>query len=465
MEYKSIHTRDIDFFCDLLGKESVYWDSKLCEPYGKDYTEDLFFLPEVVLFPDSESAVSQIAAYCNERSIPLTPRGAGTGLSGGSLPVNGGVSVSLEKMNRILEIDTLNFQARVQPGVINAVLKEAVSEYGLMYPPDPASLGSSFLGGNVAHASGGPSAIKYGTTANYILNLRVVLASGEVIQTGANTLKNSTGYNLTQLMVGSEGTLGIVTEIVCKLIPKPRHKLLLLARFSTAELACEVVPKLLLEGITPSALEFMELSAMLYSMEFTGISIDCSNTEAFILIELDGNNIDLLQLQAEEVYQVLEKWGAGEIDYAETSEQQEKIWKLRRAMGEAVKSQSAYKEEDIVVPRYALPQIYHKVKELEKKYGFESVSYGHAGDGNLHVNILKSNLSSAQWNHELPIAIRELFESCKQLGGTLSGEHGIGWVQKPYMDIMFPPSHLNLFKEIKKVFDPKGILNPGKIFN
>lgn len=464
MQYHKVSEEHLRELRAILPPEQIIVEESKIQPYGSDHTEDLFFLPEVVLLPTDANQVASILSFCNKHLIPVTPRGAGTGLSGGSLPVLGGISLSLEKMNKIIEIDLKNLQARVQPGVINQELRNAVEPLGLFYPPDPASKGSCFLGGNIAHASGGPRAVKYGTTKDYVLNLQVALPNGELIWTGADTLKFSTGYNLTQLMVGSEGTLGVVTEIVLKLIPYPAHRLLMLTRFEKAENACVFIPEIMRKGITPSAMEFMERKAMEIASQVTGIPMNTEGVEAFVLIELDGNNLEMLMADCEQIYQTLEQYGAGETELAETAQQQEKFWKLRRIMGEAVKQSSIYKEEDTVVPRFELPKLFARVKELESKYCFQSVCYGHAGDGNLHVNILKNNLSDNDWKIMIPNAIRELFITCKALGGTISGEHGIGLVQKEYMPIVYSPTHIALMKGIKQVFDPNGILNPGKIF-
>ncbi len=463
--YKKIDDDDIDFFVSVLGVDAVITDSESRQLYGHDYTEDLEFEPEVVLFPNHTSQVSKILTWCNKNSITVTPRGAGTGLSGGALPVYGGVSLSSEKMNRILEIDENNFQAILEPGVINQVLQDAVAEKGLFYPPDPASKGSCFMGGNVAHSSGGPRALKYGTTKDFILNLEVVLADGTVIWTGANTLKYSTGYHLTQLMVGSEGTLGFVTKIVVKLIPLPKHNLLMLASFNDPYKACASVAKIFQKGITPSALEFMERDAILFTMAYASIAHPMSEyTQAQLLIEVDGNYIDTLYKDCEIINGILDEAGATEVLFADSDFEKDKLWSLRRKIGEAVKAKSIYKEEDTVVPRASLPELLTGVKKIGVKYGFASACYGHAGDGNLHVNILKGDLSEEIWNSTIKKAIIEIFELCKSLGGTISGEHGIGLVQQEFMPIMFGENQLELMRAIKKVFDPNGILNPGKIF-
>jgi glycolate oxidase len=450
-------------FTNLLGETRVIHTET--EEYGADATEDLCFPPQFVVLPETTAEVAGIVKLCSKYNVPLTTRGAGTGLSGGALPVFGGIVLSTRRMNQILNIDTDNLQIKVQPGVITQVLQEAVEEHGLYYAPDPSSRGSCFIGGNLAENAGGPRAVKYGVTKDWVLDLEVVLASGEIIRTGASVLKNATGYNLTQLMIGSEGTLGIITEAVLKLIPKPACKRAFLVNFKSAEQACEAVSAIFRAGITPSALEFMDRDAIVYTLQVKNEQNYPlpDYAQAQLLIELDGANTAELDEQMDRLGMVLEQFNCDEISVAESKAEQDAIWRIRRAIGEAVKSHSIYKEEDTVVPRYYLPQLLNKVKSLEIEYGFNAVCYGHAGDGNLHVNIMKGNLSDTEWNERLPQGIRKLFEEVKRLGGTLSGEHGIGWVQKSYMDIIFPEHHLELMRGIKKLFDPQDILNPGKI--
>ena len=464
--FRPIQTSDIENFTKILG-DRCFYDLDNLKEYSHDETEDLSFLPEVVLKPISPEEVSKILAYCNANRIAVTPSGARTGLSGGALPIHKGVALSMEKFNKILHIDEKNHQVTTEPGVITQVLQNAVKEKGLFYPPDPASKGSCFIGGNVSENSGGPKAVKYGVTKDYVLNLEVVLPTGEIIWTGANVLKNATGYNLTQLIIGSEGTLAVITKIVLRLIPHPTHDLLMLIPFFDAEKACEAVAAIFRAGITPSGLEFMERDALTWTQKFTGdqtIEVK-ENHAAHLLIEVDGFNMDLLMTECEKIMTVLETFETDEILFAESDSQKNSLWSMRRKVGEAVKSQSIYKEEDTVVPRYELPRLLNYVKKIGKKYGLHSVCYGHAGDGNLHVNIIKGDLSDEQWENDLPLAIRELFTEVVKLGGTLSGEHGIGLVQQPYMDIAFPEVSLNLMRSIKSVFDPNGILNPGKIFS
>jgi glycolate oxidase len=454
-------------FENIVGSTNISSEKEQLEKYGQDETEDFIFLAEVVVKPTNTNQVAAIAKICHQHHIALTTRGAGTGLSGGALPIKGGVVLSMEKFNKILSIDERNLQATVEPGVINYIFQEEVKKRGLFYPPDPASWGSCSLGGNIAHSSGGPKAVKYGTTRDYVLNLEVVLANGEIIWTGANTLKYSTGYNLTHLMIGSEGTLGIVTKIVFKLIPFPKYDLLMLIPFVSAEQACIAVGEVFKAGITPSAMEFMERDAIDWSIKHSG---DVNFTikpdwQALLLVEVDGNNADVLMSDCEVISEVMQASGCDDILLADTAEQKNALWKIRRKVGEAVKSNSIYKEEDTVVPRAELPILLKGVKAIGKKYGFSSVCYGHAGDGNLHVNIIKGNLSDDVWEKDLPKGITEIFELCKALGGTISGEHGIGMVQKKYLPIVFSPYQLELMRNIKRVFDPHYILNPGKIFD
>lgn len=465
MQYNKVSESQIKVFQQIVGQPFVIISEEDKAPYSKDYTEDLSYTPEVVIKPRTPQEIAEIMRYCNAQNIPVTPRGAGTGLSGAALPVYGGIVIAMERFNEIISIDEKNFQVMVEPGVINEVLQQAVKEKGLFYPPDPASKGSCFLGGNIAHASGGPRALKYGTTRDYVLNLEVVLPSGDIIWTGANTLKYSTGYNLTHLMIGSEGTLGIVTKIVLKLIPHPQQTLLLLAPFASPEKACEAVNGIFLAGCNPSACEFIEPEGFRLSAGMLNISFDIpKGVEAYLLIEVDGNDLALMMKECESISEVLFAHESGEVLFAQTADEKEYFWRLRRSIGEATKFNNTYKEEDTVVPRASLPELFHTVKSIGRKYGFRTVCYGHAGDGNLHVNILRDQLTDEQWNHDIPNAIIEIFECCKKLGGTISGEHGIGLVQKPYMQVVMPEVQLQLMRNIKKAFDPNLILNPGKIF-
>ncbi|MFM9028296.1 MAG: FAD-binding oxidoreductase [Bacteroidota bacterium] len=463
--YQSVNDRHLAALREIVGAEYVFIDKEILYDHSHDYTEDLRFPPEVVVKPRTALEIAAILKLCNQESIPATPRGAGTGLSGGALPVHGGVIISMQRFDSILAIDERNLQATVEPGVINQVFQDAVMEKGLFYPPDPASRGSCYLGGNLAECAGGPKAVKYGVTKDYVLNCEVVLPTGEIIWTGANVLKNSTGYNLTQLVVGSEGTLGVITKIVFRLIPLPTENLLMLVPFNSAEKACEAVSAIFRSGVTPSALEFMERDCIEYVMKFVDVKVPLKDgIQAQLFIEVDGTDKDVLFKECERISEVLYQYECDEILFADTAQQKADLWRARRSAGEAVKSHSIYKEEDTVVPRAELARLLKGVKEIGHKYGFRSVCYGHAGDGNLHVNIIKESMSDEDWNEKVPLGIREIFKLCVSLGGTISGEHGIGYVQKQYMDIAFDSVQMDLMKGIKRLFDPNGILNPGKMF-
>ncbi|MDR3714959.1 MAG: FAD-linked oxidase C-terminal domain-containing protein [Puia sp.] len=456
----------LDDFKRILGEKYVIGDELSLKDYAHDETEHLHYLPDLVLKPRTAEEISAVMRLCNQYRIPVTPRGAGTGLSGGALPQLGGVVLSMERMNTILEIDERNGQVITEPGVITEVLQNAVKERGLFYPPDPSSRGSCFIGGNIAENSGGPKAVKYGVVKDYVLNLQVVLPTGEIIWTGANVLKNSTGYNLTQLVVGSEGTLGIVTRIVLKLIPLPAFDLLMLVPFRSLEKAGEAVAAIFRAGYTPSALELVEIDALLITRKFVDSAIPVTeDTEAHLIIEVDGNHPDALMKEMEAIAELLSGFDTGEIYFADDARQKEELWKLRRRVAEAVKIDGYTIEEDTVVPRAELPALIRGVKDLGRRHGFHAVCYGHAGDGNLHIRIKKEGTANSQDDPSIIGALRALFELVRDLGGTISGEHGIGLIQKDFMDIVFNKTQLKLMRDIKKAFDPGNILNAGKIFD
>ena len=464
--YKKITPEDKTAFEQMVGETQVYSDTESLEKYAKDETEALRFYPELVIKPATTDEVSKVVKYCHENKIPVYPRAAGSGLSANSLAIYGGVMLSIERMNRILEIDENNLQVTTEPGVITELLQNTVKEKGLFYPPDPSSRGTCFIGGNIACNSGGPRAVKYGVVKDYVLNLEVVLPTGEVIWTGANVLKNSTGYNLTQLMVGSEGTLGIVTKIVLKLIPHPKFTAVMLAPFTSMDQAAAAVSAIFRAGIVPSCLEFMEREAIDWVCKWLGdVTIEIApNVQANLLLEIDGNDMDVIAKECEKLYEVLTQFECGEILFADSEAQKTDLWRMRRNVANAVKTTSVTIEEDTVVPRYYLPELMRHIKAVGKKYNFRSVCYGHAGDGNVHVRIIKDELSDEYWQNEVPKGVREIFEKVVALGGTISGEHGIGWVQRRFMDIKFEELQLDLMRGIKKVFDPNNIMNPGKVF-
>ena len=451
----------------IVGAAYFFTDEESFAKYGSDETEKLYYAPQVVVKPRTAEEISKLLILCNQHLIPVTPRGAGTGLTGGALPHLGGLVISMERFNTILDLDERNLQVTTEPGVITEVLQNAVKEKGLFYPPDPASKGSCFIGGNISENSGGPKAVKYGVVKDYVLNLEIVLPTGEIIWTGSNVLKNATGYNLTQLIVGSEGTLGIVTKIVLRLIPHPKFDVLMLAPFNSLEKASEAVSAIFRAGITPSAMDLMEIESIRLASklcESTAITIT-DNLAAHLIIEVDGNDKDVLMKDMEAIAEVLTNFEVGELYFADDAQQKTELWKIRRKANEASVAAGYTIEEDTVVPRAELPKLIKGVKALAAENGFKVVSYGHAGDGNLHIRINHPLYKKSYENEVIQGILFKIFELVKSLGGTISGEHGIGLIQKSFMPVIFDPVTMELMKGIKKVFDPNHILNAGKIFD
>jgi len=451
----------------IVGAAYFFTDEESFAKYGSDETEKLHYAPQVVVKPRTAEEISKLLILCNQHLIPVTPRGAGTGLTGGALPHLGGLVISMERFNTILAIDERNLQVTTEPGVITEVLQNTVKEKGLFYPPDPASKGSCFIGGNISENSGGPKAVKYGVVKDYVLNLEIVLPTGEIIWTGSNVLKNATGYNLTQLIVGSEGTLGIVTKIVLRLIPHPKFDVLMLAPFNSLEKASEAVSAIFRAGITPSAMELMEIESIKLASkmcESSAITIT-EDLAAHLIIEVDGNDMDVLMKEMEAIAEVLANYEVGELYFADDAQQKNELWKIRRKANEASVAAGYTIEEDTVVPRAELPKLIKGVKALAFENGFKVVSYGHAGDGNLHIRINHPKYKKSYENEEIQGILVKIFELVKSLGGTISGEHGIGLIQKSFMPVMFDNVTIELMRGIKKVFDPNNILNAGKIFD
>ncbi|MCB1059535.1 MAG: FAD-binding protein [Calditrichaeota bacterium] len=434
------------------------------EAYGSDETEDLYFAPEVVVRAKSVESVIATMKVADRFSVPVVTRGGGTGLSGGALPVYGGIVLSTERLNRILEIDRDNFFVKSEPGVITQVLQEEVEKTGLFYPVDPASRGSCTIGGNVAEGAGGPRALKYGTTKDYVFGVDVVLANGELVQYGGKRLKDVTGLNMVQLFVGSEGILGVVVGITLKLLPLPTHRRTLMAPFPTLESAAAAVPAIMLRGVVPCALEFMEQACLKAIEDRRGEKVPHSEAAACLLIEVDSVHEEMLDREMEIIGEALLECGATDVDVAEGPAQQLKLWEIRRAAGEAVKGISPYKEEDTVVPRSKLPQLVKGVHEICDRHGVRMICYGHAGDGNIHVNLLRERTEQSEWDKRTALAIPEIFELTVSLGGTISGEHGIGYVQKSYLRQGLSGAAIESMRQVKQALDPKGILNPGKVF-
>lgn len=464
--YKKVDSQDLQYFASILRHESIRIDEESLQNASRDETEDISYLPELVLFPYTVEEVSLILTYCSGKRISVTTRGGGTGLAGGAIPVCSGVVLSMVKMDKILSIDTANHQVTVEAGVVTEVLQETLLKQGLCYPPDPSSRGSCTIGGNISTNAGGARAVKYGVTRDYVLNLEIVLADGSILWTGANTLKYASGYPLTQIMIGSEGTLAVVTKIVLKITTPPLFQKLMWIPCYDLAFTGQLVNDIINLRLQPSALELMEKSAIIYALEYLSAPFFEGKEEekAYLMVELDGQDELEITARCEALFALCDASGmTGEILFAETASEQLQFWQLRRSIGWAVKHHSIYKEEDTVVPRAYLPELLAKVKDLGSSYGFQSVCYGHAGDGNLHINIIKGNLSDEFWEHTLPKAIIELFTYVVSIGGAISGEHGIGLVQKQYLPIQFSPRHLEIFSGLKSLFDPHNVLNPEKI--
>lgn len=462
-KFNKINSQILTKLTAVVGKEYVLTEKFDIEPYSHDETEDLVFWPEVVVKPSNTEQVSQILTLCNDNNVPVTPRGGGTGLSGGALPVYGGVVLSLERLNRIIEIDSANMMVVVEPGVIVKVLQDTLEAQGLFYPVDPASRESCLIGGNIAENSGGPRAVKYGVTKDYVYGLTAVLPDGRVFKTGGKLLKNVSGYNLTQLLVGAEGTLAVVTEIILKIIAKPKYRETMLVPFNSLHDAAQTLTEIFKALIVPAAAEFIEKRAIKAAEDKFERKFPYSDSEALLLLEIDGNYPEILEQQAEQIGEICLAGNAIDVYIADNSEKQAELWDTRRKIGEAVKSIAPYKEEDTVVPRANLPALIDKIREISQKHNITAISYGHAGDGNIHCNIIKKDITEERWQNELPTVIAELFTEVVKLGGTISGEHGIGWVQKRYLPLALSATELDLMRQIKKAFDPKGILNPGKV--
>ena len=449
---------------ELLGADAVVSAGDLLDQYGRDATETFCFPPQAAVLPSEASQVQTLMRFATRHRIPVTPRGAGTGLSGGALPVCGGIALSLERMNRIRSVDLRNLCAEAEAGVITGDLQRRVEEDGLFYPPDPASRDSCFLGGNIAEDSAGPRSCKYGSTRKWILGLEAVLADGSRIVTGGANRKDVAGYNLTQLLVGSEGTLAVVTAATMRLISLPRHTLTLAAPFPTLESGAAAIEEIFRRGFDPAACELIEEFALAVVEQALEVPPALSAKAAVILLELDGQDSDRLLEEAVDLGELMEELGAGEVLVAQEAADQRRLWQVRRAIGEALKHASVYKEADTVVPRSKLAELVRTARRAAEEQGLRAVCFGHAGDGNLHTCLLRGDLDEKEWEIRRDAAEGALFQAVTELGGSITGEHGVGWTQRQYLPLSVAPPALEVMRQIKQAFDPLGIVNPGKIF-
>ena len=446
---------------NIVGQEHLVTARDALVEYASDGTK-LEFMPDAVVFPGSSEEVSRILGLATKGEFPVIPRGAGSGMSGGALPVKGGLVMAMNRFDRILAIDQDNLICKVEPGVGTAHLQKAGEEGGLFYPPDPASLNISTIGGNVAECAGGLRAVKYGVTRDYILGLTVVLPTGEVIKTGVETMKGVAGYDLTRLIVGSEGTLAVITAVTLRLIPKPATKRTMVAFFPDVTSAVQAVSDIIRHKIIPTILEFVDRLCLDCVREEMGLPIP-HKAGGMLLIEVDGDEL-LAEQDAEKIRELCDKGGCLEFEAASDSQEADRLWEARRNVSPSLLKLRPHKiSEDIVVPRSRMAELFTYLDELGQGYGFPIPAFGHAGDGNIHVNIMLDKDNPRELENAQTL-IKALFERLIQMGGTITGEHGIGITKSPYLQMEIPQAGLELMSRIKKAFDPRGILNPGKIF-
>jgi glycolate oxidase len=449
----------------IVGAENVLVGAERLEPYTHDETVGLRADPEVVVRARSVRHVAEIFKLANRERVPVTPRGAGYGLSGGAVAVQGGIVLSLEKMNRILEIDKANLMVTVEPGVITGDLHRAVEAEGLFYPPDPASLDSCSIGGNIAEGAGGPRAVKYGTTKDYVCGLEAVLPSGDIVHMGGKLVKNVTGYSLLQLLIGSEGTLAVVTRIILRLLPLPPYQVDLLVPFDDFQSAADVVSAIIARRIVPTAIEFMERDIVHACQRFLGKDLPYAGAAAQLLIQLDGNHKVALEEAYHTVAELCLDAGARDVLVAADRPTRDRLWEARRAIIDALNFASPVNHmEDVVVPRAEIPALLRGIHELAERLGLRILSFGHAGDGNVHVTALKDDLPAEAWAALVPTISESIYRLALRLGGTITGEHGIGAIRRQYLPLALEEAQIEVMRRIRGAFDPNGILNPGKIF-
>jgi glycolate oxidase len=464
-------TKDIiDQLIKIVGRKNIIIDKEKLEVYSHDETPagQYGHMPEVAITPGTVKEIAQIVKLANRELIPITPRGAGSGLSGGAIPDFGGIVLSTEKMNHILEIDYKNMVMVLEPGVVTNDVNEKIAERGLFFAGYPMSVETCYIGGNIAENAGGGKAVKYGVTGRYVLGLEVVTPTGEIVEFGGKRVKDVTGYDLKQLIIGSEGTLGIITKAIIKLLPLPIAKEDLLVLFKDIKSAIDIVPKIMINSrIIPTSIEFMDALSVKTTCEYLNEHLPYQQAGAMLLIEVDGNHEKQVEEDAEVIGELCLANGAIEVYVADNYTTQERIWSVRRNIAEAFIVVSPHQSlEDIVVPIAAISEIMPEIEKISKKYHIQIPCYGHAGDGNLHATLVKNPESTMEkWYEVEEKALKELYQATKALGGTISGEHGIGSKRKSFLNIAISPTELALMKKIKKAFDPNKIMNPGKIFD
>ena len=466
--YNRVTPSLVDALRDIAGVDDVFFgpdDAERLEPYTHDETVGLRAEPEAVVRVTSAEQISRILRLAQREKVPVIPRGAGYGLSGGSVATHGGIVLSTEKMNRVLEIDQENLMVVVEPGVITGDIHRAVEEKGLFYPPDPASLDSCTIGGNIAENAGGPRAVKYGVTRHFVCGLEAVLPSGQIITCGGKLVKNVTGYDLIQLLIGSEGTLAIVTRIILRLIPLPKVQIDLLVPFDDFQAAADTVSDIIAHRVVPTTIEFMERDSVVAVEQLLQKEVPHNDAAAQLLIKLDGNHRDAVDADFQVVGQLCMEHGARDVLVARDSRTRDRLWEARRAIIDALNHASPVNHmEDVVVPRAQLPSLLHGIREIGARHGVRIINFGHAGDGNVHVNVLKDEIRDARWETLVPIVAEEIYRTALSLGGTITGEHGIGATRRRYLPMALDAAQIEVMERIREAFDPHRILNPGKIF-
>ncbi|MBU8901293.1 MAG: FAD-binding protein [Victivallales bacterium] len=469
--YKRITPKIAKDLEDIVGeKYLIYNDIESLEVFSHDEIpgSEYRHMPEAVVRPQSAQEITEIMKLANREMVPVTPRGAGSGLSGGAVPVHGGIVVFLDRMNKIIEIDRENMMITLEPGVVSNDINECLKEYGLFYAGYPMSLESCYIGGNVAENAGGGKAVKYGVTSRYVLGLEVVTPTGEIVELGGKLIKNVTGYDLIQLMVGSEGTLGFFTKIILKLMPLPKAQADLLCLFETIEQAIELVPRIITEtGVTPTSIEFMDKDSVKVACDYLNETLPYSDCGAMLLLTFDGSDMEQVEKDYELVGKFIEKNDVQQIYVADNPATSERVWKIRRNIAEAYNIISTRQSgEDLVVPPAQIADLLAELQSIIKKYDIMLPCFGHAGDGNIHARIVcPPEWSNDKWEATLPKILEEIYNKTINLGGMLSGEHGIGSKRKKYINKFLSEEHLNLLGMIKKAFDPNNIMNPGKVFD
>ena len=463
MNYAKINAEDIKFLESVCGRDRVFTDAEINEDFSHDELSGINSYPEVLVSAADTGEVSRIMQYANSRNIPVTPRGQGTGLVGGSVAIYGGIMLNMSAMNKIFELDEENLTLTVEPGVLLMEISKFVEEHDFFYPPDPGEK-SATIGGNINTNAGGMRAVKYGVTRDYVRGLEVVLANGEIMECGGKIVKNSSGYSLKDMIVGSEGTLGIVTKAVLRLLPLPQKTISLLIPYPDLAAAIETVPLIIKSKAIPTAIEFMEREVILAAEDFLGKAFPDSSAAAYLLLTFDGNSKEEIEKAYEKVAYICLENGALDVFISNTQERNEAIWSARGAFLEAIKASTSEMDEcDVVVPRKFVADFIKDMKNLQDEFGVRIMNFGHAGDGNLHIYVLKDKLTEEVWKEKLDAVFAKMYAKADSLGGLVSGEHGIGYAKKPFLRKSIGDSGMELLKRIKLAFDPTNILNPGKV--